>query len=168
MDFEQLIKQRYSVRHYKDTQVEDEKLQEVLNAARLAPSAANRQPIRIVVIRTKDWEDKLRTIYNRDWFIQAPIIICVVGLPGKAWTRYDGSNYYLVDAAIAMDHMILAAANLGLGTCWIAAFNPDAAKEVLNLSDNEEPVVFTPLGYPADQHGEKERKELQELVQYIN
>ena len=81
-----------------------------------------------------------------------------MGIPQKAWTRYDGRNYYLVDAAIAMDHLILAAANLGLGTCWIAAFNPEAAREVLNLPASVEPVVFTPLGYPADQPKAKERK----------
>jgi len=161
-----LVQQRYSVRAYKSIAVEEEKLQQVLNAARLAPSAANRQPFRVIVIQTKGRENELRKIYNRDWFVQAPIIICMVSLPQEAWTRYDGSNYFHVDAAIAMDHLILAATNIGLGTCWIAAFNPDAAKEVLNLPSHVEPIVFTPLGYPADKPKEKERKTIEDLVRF--
>jgi nitroreductase len=80
--------------------------------------------------------------------------------------RSDGKNYNDVDLAIAMDHLVLAAANLGLGTCWIAAFDPAAAREVMGLPEGVEPVAFTPLGYPADYPGPKERKPLEELVRY--
>jgi len=72
-----------------------------------------------------------------------------------------------VDATIAMDHLILAAANLGLGTCWVAAFDPAAARRVLGVREGEEPLAFTPIGYPADTPGPKLRKPLAELVRYI-
>jgi nitroreductase len=84
----------------------------------------------------------------------------------EAWTRRDGVNYAFVDATIAMDHLILAAAEAGLGTCWIAAFDAKAARSELHLPDGVEPVAFTPLGYPADQAPVKERRSLQQLVKY--
>ena len=166
MDFTQLITKRYSVRAYKPDPIEDGKLKQVLEAARLAPTAANRQPFQLIVIHTQGREMELRKIYNREWFTQAPIVICGVGLVKEAWTRYDDTKYTQVDVAIAMDHLILAATELGLGTCWIAAFNPNEARKVLGLPDNSEPVVFTPLGYPADQPKAKERKPLDNLVRY--
>lgn len=78
----------------------------------------------------------------------------------------DNKNYGDVDVTIAMDHLILAATELGLGTCWIGAFDPVAARDVLGLPEEVEPVAFTPLGYPADQPGTKRRKPLSELVRY--
>jgi nitroreductase len=166
MDFSELIKKRYSVRAYKPDLVEDDKLQQVLDAARLAPSAANRQPFQLIVIHTAGREAELRRIYHQSWLSQAPLVICICGLPERAWVRRDGQNYHYVDAAIAMDHLILAATSLGLGTCWVAAFDVDATREVLGLPDDVEPVAFTPLGYPADQLGPKDRKDLSELVRY--
>jgi nitroreductase len=94
------------------------------------------------------------------------LVICACGLPAQNWVRSDAKNYNDVDVAIAMDHLVLAAADLGLGTCWIAAFDPAAAREVLGLPDGVEPVAFTPLGYPADQPGPKARKASSELVRY--
>ena len=98
--------------------------------------------------------------------MQAPIVIVACGIPSESWRRRDGKNYCDVDVTIAMDHLILAATELGLGTCWIGAFNPDAAREVLGLPDNVEPIAFTPLGYPADQSGYKSRKSLNQMVRY--
>ena len=166
MVFSRLIEERYSVRSYKPDPVEEEKLQQVLEAARLAPTAANRQPFQIVVVHTKGREDDLKRIYGRDWFVQPPLVIAVCGIPALGWTRGEGKNYTDVDAAIVMDHLILAAANAGLGTCWIGAFDPDAAREVLGLPEAVEPIVFTPLGYPADKATPKKRKPLAELVRY--
>ncbi|MCE5199941.1 MAG: nitroreductase family protein [Armatimonadota bacterium] len=167
MDFSELIRSRYSVRAYKQDPVEDDKLNRVLEAARLAPTAANRQPFKIIVINTRGREKELNRVYSGEWFAQAPIVICVCVIPQIGWTRsFDAKNHCDVDAAIVMDHLILAAANEGLGTCWIGAFDPAAAREVLHLPDELEPVVFTPLGYSADQPRVKKRKELAELVQY--
>ncbi|MGQ9599073.1 MAG: nitroreductase family protein [Anaerolineae bacterium] len=164
MEFSELIRKRYSVRAYKPDPVEEEKLEQVLEAAQLAPTAANRQPFLLFVLPTAGRETELRRIYNREWFVQAPLIICACSVPAQGWVRMDGKPYTDVDVAIAMDHLILAATDLGLGTCWIAAFDPVAAREVLGLPDGVEPVIFTPLGYPADQPRPKNRKPLSELV----
>ena len=166
MEFSELVKTRYSVRAYKPDPVEDEVLQQVLEAARLAPTAANRQPLQLIVISTAGREAELRRVYNRDWFVQAPLVICACGIPAQGWVRKDGKNYTDVDVAIAMDHLILAATDAGLGTCWIAAFDPAAARQVLALPEGVEPVVFTPLGYPADRPKPKKRKALSELVRH--
>ena len=166
MEFSELIAARYSVRAYTSDPVEQEKLDQVLEAARLAPTAANRQPFQIIVIRTKGREEELQRIYGRDWFVQPPLVIGICGLPGRAWMRMDSRNYVDIDVAIVMDHLILAAANVGLGTCWVGAFNPAAAREILELPDDVEPLAFTPLGYAADQPRPKKRQPLSELVRY--
>jgi nitroreductase len=167
MEYAQLIAARYSVRAYRPDPVEDEKLEAVLEAARLAPTAANRQPFQLVVMHTAGREAEIGKIYHRPWFVQAPLVIAVCAISSLAWVREsDRFNARLIDAAIVADHLILAAANLGLGTCWVAAFNVEAARGVLQLSDEAEPVIFTPLGYPADQPGPKTRKPLSDLVRY--
>lgn len=167
MGFMELAASRYSVRAYKPDPVEGEKLHQVLEAARLAPTAANKQAFQLLVIHTTGRDEALKRIYGQDWFVQAPIVICACGFPGQNWVRRDGKNYNDVDVAIVMDHLILAAADLGLGTCWIGAFDPAAAREVLELPEGVEPIVFTPLGYPADTIRPKRRKDLAELVRYL-
>jgi len=164
--FSELAAKRYSVRAYKPDPVEEEKLLRVLEAARLAPTANNQQPLQIIVIHTAGREQELQRIYGRGWFTQAPLVICACGVPAQGWRRRDGKSYTDIDVAIAVDHLTLAAAELGLGTCWIAAFDPLAAREVLGLPDGVEPIAFTPLGYPADQPRPKQRKPLSELVRY--
>ncbi|MGB9977634.1 nitroreductase family protein [Methanobacterium sp.] len=166
MEFLELIEKRYSVRAYNPENIEDEKLNTVLEAARLAPTAVNYQPFQIIVIHTKDREMELNRIYPAEWFVQPPIILCICAVRDKAWTRRDGKNFMDIDAAIVMDHIILAATSVGLGTCWIGAFDAKSAKEILNLPEGVEPILFTPLGYPADEPGTKRRKELSELVRY--
>jgi nitroreductase len=162
----ELIAARYSVRAYKPDPVPDALLAQVLEAARLAPTADNRQPFMLIVLRTAGRQTELKRVYNRDWFVGAPLVIAACGLPGQAWVRRDGKNYMDVDVTIALDHLILAATDLGLGTCWVAAFDPAAAREVLCLPDTAEPIAFTPLGYPADDLRPKERKPLADLVRY--
>ncbi|MGZ7116235.1 MAG: nitroreductase family protein [Methanobacterium sp.] len=166
MDFLDLVKSRYSVRAYKNQPVEEEKLEKILEAARFAPTAVNYQPFKIIVINTEGREDDLKRVYQAEWFSEAPVLICVCCEPQNAWVRRDGKNYADVDATIVMDHIILTATSLGLGTCWIGAFDAEAVKIILKLPDGVEPLVFTPIGYPADEKGEKKRKELSELVKY--
>ncbi len=161
-----VITNRYSVRAYQNRPVEDEKLQKVLDAARLAPTAVNKQPFRLVVMQTQGHESELNRVYHREWFVQAPLVICICTVPAEAWNRRDGKNYADVDATIAMDHLILMAAELGLGACWIGNFDPAAARQVFALADGWEPLILTPLGYPADQPHPKIRKELAELVRF--
>ena len=167
MDFQELIRARYSCRAYRNDPVAEDQLAQVLEAARLAPTADNRQPFRLVVIHTAGREQELQRVYGKDWFVQAPLVIAACGVPAENWVRkQDGKNYNDVDVAIVMDHLILAAADLGLGTCWIAAFDPAAARELLELPEGVEPVAFTPLGHPADTPRQKTRKKSDELVRY--
>jgi nitroreductase len=167
MEFFELIAKRYSVRAYRPDPVEPEKLQRVLEAARLAPTAANRQPFQLIVAHTAGREADLRRVYHREWFLQAPLVILACGLPAQGWVRgFDGVNYTAVDVAIAFDHLTLAAAAQGLGTCWIAAFDPAAVRTVFALPPEAEPIALTPLGYPADELGKKVRKPLEQLVRW--
>ena len=165
MNFQALIRARYSVRAYKPDPVDEDKLACILEAARLAPTAANRQPVRVMVIPTKGREKEMARIYSREWFVQAPLVLCVCALPSEAWVRKaDGWNAAEVDAAIVMAHIVLAAAEEGLGTCWIAAFDPAAARDVLGLPPEVIPSAFTPLGIPADTAAPKKRRPLADLV----
>jgi nitroreductase len=166
MDFRQVIEARYSVRAYRSDPVPEGLLAQVLEAARLAPTACNRQPFRLIVIRTAGREAELSRLYSRPWVVQAPLIIAGVGVPAEGWERRDGRPYWDVDVAIAFDHLTLAAASVGLGTCWIAAFDPKAARELLGLPPEVEPLLLTPLGYAADEPSVRHRRPLSELVRY--
>lgn len=167
MNFNELVQKRYSVRAYRPDAVEPEKLNMVLEAFRLAPTAANRQPFRLYVIETAKHREVLARLYHREWFTQAPLVIGIAAVADEAWTRRDGKNYADVDAAIAFDHLIMQAADLGLGTCWIAAFDPAVARELMNLPQGWEPLCFTPLGYPADDLRPKIRKNIDDMVIYL-
>lgn len=167
MDFYEVIKNRRSIRAYKTDPVEDDKLIRILNAARVAPSAANRQPLSFIVVKDDKTKQKLKDAYSQKWFFTAPIIICACALPDMAWKRNDGKSYVDVDVTIAMDHLILAASAEGLGTCWIAAFKPKVVKEVLNIPNNIEPLILTPLGYPESIPEPTYRKPLEEIIREI-
>jgi nitroreductase len=166
MEFSELIQKRYSARAYKSKPVEQDKLNKVLEAAILAPTAANRQPFRLLVVRTEGRQAELKRIYGRDWFVQAPLVVCACAVKDESWIRRDGKNYAEVDATIAFTHLVLAARDLGLGTCWIAAFDPAGARDVLKLPPELEPVAFSPLGYPADEAKPKRRRPASDLVLY--
>jgi len=172
MDFQELIIRRESVRNYNPNKpVPKEVLDRILNAGRVAPSAANRQPWKFLIVTSKEMLEKVHECYTKDWFRAAPVILIVVGKREDAWTRrYDGYNSLETDLTIAMDHMILAATNEGVGSCWIAAFEPTILRKALKLDSNEEVFAITPLGYPIadyEHRGEKNRKELSELVSYL-
>ena len=166
MNFLDLVKRRFSVRVYEGTPVPEEKLEMVLEAGRLAPSAANRQAWRLVVVRDERQRRALGEAYPRDWFWSAPVILVVCMDAAKAWVRADGKNYSDVDGAIFMDHMTLCAASLGLGTCWIGAFDPDKVRHVLSIPGHVEPIAMTPLGVPAEPVRAKSRKPLAEVVNF--
>ncbi len=165
MDYSQLFEQRYSVRAYERREVEPDKLHRVLEAFTVAPTAANRQPIGLVIMQTKGHEADLKRVYAADWFTsQAPYVLIGCTLPDKAWVRRDGHNYADVDIAIAFDHLVTAATGEGLGTCWVGAFDPVAARKVFQLPEGVEPIVMTPLGYPADSPRPRLRKKFEQLI----
>ena len=167
MEFSDLIEKRYSVRGYKPDKIEKEKLDKVLKAGMLAPTGVNAQAFKIYVIDTLKHKEALKKIYHQPWFVEAPIVLCLAMAPSQCWTRpWDGKNISDIDAGIVMDHMILAACDLGLGTCFIGAFKKYAAVDLLELDEEYEPVLFTPLGYPNDKGRNTSRKTLDELVIY--
>jgi nitroreductase len=167
MDFFQCVQGRFSVRGYTDDEVEQEKLDKILEAGRLAPTACNLQAFKTLVIPTKKYHEQLKGIYAGSFFTEAPLVLGVFADYNAAWVRGDGKNYAYVDAAIVMDHMILAAAAQDLGTCWIGAFNAAAAREFAGLGPGWEPLAFTPLGYTDRTVPRKTRKSLEELVRYL-
>ena len=167
MNFYEVIKKRCSIRSYKPNPVEEEKLNRIFEAARMAPSAANRQPICFVIIKDEKTKQQLKRVYDEKWFYTAPIIICVCSIPEKAWIRSDGRNYADIDAAIAMDHLILAATEEGLATCWVAAFKVSILKSLLKLPPGVEPIAMTPIGYPQDIPEPTYRKPIEDIVKNI-
>lgn len=167
MSFYEVIKKRCSIRSYKPNPVEEEKLNRILEAARMAPSAANRQPICFVIIKDEKTKQQLKRVYDEKWFYTAPIIVCVCSIPEKAWIRSDGRNYADIDAAIAMDHLILAATEEGLATCWVAAFKVSILKSLLKLPPGVEPLAMTPIGYPQDIPEPTYRKPIEDIVKNI-
>lgn len=165
MDFLALARSRCSVRAFRPDPVEEEKLQAVLEAGRLAPSACNKQPWSFVVLRDPEQRGRLKAVYDKPWFYEAPVVVAVCCETARAWVRrQDAKPHGEVDCAIAVDHMTLCAQALGLGTCWVCAFDPAAAREVLGLPAGVEPVAFFPLGYPAEAGRPKQRKDLAEVV----
>jgi nitroreductase len=171
MTFLELAKKRYSVRKYKNIPVEEDKLQQVLEAGRVAPSAVNFQPLHFIVFREEEMRKKVADTYEIGaWIYEAPVIIMICGDHSKAWRRPDGKGHCDIDAAIAADHMTLAAAELGLGTCWVCNFDTRVLHKLLRLPPHVEAIVLLPLGYPADQgdpgRHETKRKKMEEIVHW--
>lgn len=170
MDFLELVSERYSVRKYEQRGIEKEKLDYVLECARLAPLAVNRQPWKLIVAQSEEARAALCQCYHNEWFAQAPVIIAVCVDADAAWTRpNDGKNHADIDGSIAAEHICLAAASQGLGTCWVCNFDMAATRTALNLPDNVHPVVLIPIGYPADTASTRHtvRKAASEIVEYI-
>lgn len=167
MGFLDIAKSRYSVRGYDNKEVEKDKLLQILEAGRLAPSAVNYQPVHFIVITDEEQKKKIYETYPRGWLEEAPVIIVACGDHSVSWKRRDGKDHCDIDVAIAVDHMTLAAADLGLGTCWICAFDAEKCSKLLKLPDNLEPMVLLPVGYPKQGRlTEIKRKGLDEIVSW--
>jgi nitroreductase len=171
MNFLKLARNRYSCRSYQSTPVEAEKLNYVLEAGRIAPSAANRQPWHFLVIQNEDTRKKLFAAYQREWYVQAPVHLIICGNKNQSWKRsYDGMDALDIDIAIATDHITLAATEQGLATCWICNFDPQKCREILDLPDEITPIVILSLGYPVDEvnpeRHETARKKSEEIIHY--
>jgi len=164
MDLYEAIRRRRSVRAYSGAPVEPEKLQRVLDAARLAPTARNRQQFRIVVVRDAATRRALAEAAGQDFLAQAPVVLAAVGLtPGDRMHCQIPTDP--VDCAIVLDHIALAAAAEGLGTCWIGHFDQDACRRILFVPDGARIIELMPLGHPAGPPaGPRPRKSLDELV----
>jgi len=172
MDFIELIENRESIRDYNpQSKVSKNILLKICEAGRIAPSASNKQPWNFLIISSDEMLQKVRPCYHRDWFKKAPHILVVVGDRSSSWVRkIDDYNSIETDLTIAMDHMILAAEALGVGTCWISAFDNKVLRAAINLADNEVVYNITPLGYPNKEFRKKEvkiRKSIDEVVEFL-
>ena len=164
MDVFTAVSQRSSVRAYKATPVEEEKLRKILEAARLSPSASNRQDWKFVVVKNRETRKKLaQAAFGQSFIGQAPVVIVACGTEPKAMMAC-GQATHTVNVSIACAYMILEAYELGLGTCWIGAFNENEVKEILNIPRHVRAVAMTPVGYPDEPPSKKSRKSLDQII----
>ena len=169
MNFNDIAKKRFSARTYMDKEIPQDVLDEILEAAHVAPTAANLQPVRIFVINSEEAKAKLAKGAN---IYKAPVALLVCADKSKAWTRpFDGHQSGDIDASILTDHMMLCATEKGLGTVWICYFKPDVISKEFNLPENLVPVNILALGYTkeeaaADRHSQT-RISMDELVSYL-
>lgn len=167
MDVMTAIKRRRSIRAYKSTEVEDEKLNLILEAARLSPSARNLQNWKFIVVRDKKLRERLvEAAAGQEFVGEAPVtLIACATASERIMTCGQPAN--TIDLSIALSFMMLEAAELGLGTCWLGSFYEDKVKEVLNLPEGYRVVAMTPLGYPDENPSLRPRKSIEEIVEYI-
>lgn len=166
MDLYECIRVRYSVRAYQDKDIPDEVLRRILEAARLAPSASNRQDWKFIIVKDPELKQQVAQAARHQMFIaQAPVIIAGVSLNPDRLMSCEVPAY-AVDLGIAMEHIALAAVTEGLGTCWIGDFSQNRVKELLKVPEEYKVVELMPLGYPADKPRVKVRKSLEEIISY--
>jgi len=163
MDVYEAIEQRYSVRNYAETAIEDDKLQRILNAGRLAPSGRNGQHWKFIVVTDADRRSALAEAAEQPFLAEAPVILAVVDT-GGGHVMACGVPAGPVDCAIAIDHIALAATAEGLGTCWIGHFNQDACRRILGVPDPNVIIEMLPMGYSAAAAPEKSRKPIEDVV----
>ncbi len=164
MDVFAVINQRRSVRAYKPAEIEEEKLRKVLEAARLSPSASNRQDWKFIVVRDRETKKRLaRAAFGQSFIGEAPAVIVACGTEPKA-IMACGQPTSTVDVSIACAFMILEACDLGLGTCWIGAFNEGEVRKILKIPELVRVVAVIPLGYPDEGPSQRERKDLDQVI----
>ena len=151
------IRTRRSIRKYKSEPIPEEKLRTILEAARLAPSAGNRQPWRFIVIQNTERKKALAKVANNQTFLDASAIIVATGDPDVS------ARWYEKDPMIALEHIVLAATALGYGTCWIGAFDEDAIKHLLKIPTNVKVIALLPIGIPDETPAPRPRKEFSEI-----
>jgi nitroreductase len=172
MEYSELIRTRESIRNYDpEKPVPKEILEKILDAGRYAPSACNIQPWKFLVVSSAAVLEKVRASYNKVWFKDAPHILVIVGFRNQSWIRsYDGYNSIETDLAIAMTHILLAAENEGVATCWIEAYNPSILREGLNIKGDQVIFGITPLGYPRPgfrKTKNKQRKPFGDIAEFL-
>jgi nitroreductase len=171
MEFEQLVKDRYSVRSFLDKEVEQEKIEKIVEAAHISPSAKNLQPVRIFVIKDplikQEFAKVCRCTFN------APVIIITAYDISKSWHSHlmEGYQSGETDASIVTTTMMLMAHNLGLGSCWVGLFNKDDISKILNLDNNLIVTSLLPIGYPSKEStpsvNHNNKIDIKEMVKYL-
>jgi len=161
MDFMEVVRRRRSIRKYKPDPISQDQLLSILEAARLAPSWANSQCWKFVVVTEPQARHALAKAGN-EWAAHAPVMIAACADPSKPGTKGDQA-YYMLDIGIAMEHIMLAAADQGLGTCWIGWFDEAVAKQALGVPDHIRVVAYTPLGVPDETPEPRPRKPMPDI-----
>ncbi len=168
MDVSEAIRKRRSVRKYQARKIENDKLDRVLEAGRLAPSARNLQEWKFIVVRDGSRRKRLAEAAKGQTFVgEAPVVIAACATVTD-YVMTCGQLTYPIDLAIAVEHMVLQAAAEGLGTCWIGAFYEEEVKKVLNIPPEVRVVALLPIGYPDESPSPRPRKEMKEIVAFEN
>ncbi len=169
-EFIKLAQERSSIRKYSNKEVSCEVINQIIESARIAPSAVNFQPWKFLIIKGEKSKQIVRESYKREWFATAPLYIIACGNHQEAWHRsFDGKDHTDIDIAIAVEHICLSATSAGLGTCWVCNFDAKKLKTDLSLPEDLEPIAIIPLGYP-EGDGDvrpKKRKTTEEIVQWL-
>ncbi len=169
MDLYEVLKNRRSVRKYKPDPVPEDKLPTLLDAARIAPSWSNKQCWRFIVVRDQETKKKLaesmpeKNPAKKAVGETAPVVLVLCADPAASGFQ-DGKDYYLLDAGLALQQLMLAAHAEGLGTCWVAWFDEEKARAACAVPKDHRVVALTPLGIPEKQPSERPRKELEEIT----
>jgi len=159
------IRKRYSCRAYQDKPIEQEKLDEIFEAARLAPSAKNLQDWRFVVVRDAETKVKLAEAANNQTFLSKAGVI-IIACSNNEYVMAGGQAIGPIDVAIALEHISLQAMELGLGTCWIGSYKEEKVREIAGIPDDIQIIELMGLGYPADKRREPKRQPIEDIVCY--
>jgi len=163
--FKELANKRFACRKYTDEPVSKADIEYIMDCVRLAPSAHNFQPWKFLIVTSEKGKEKIRQCYNRPWFANVPMFVLCFKSLNDAWVRQDDNkNHGDIDLGIAVEHLCLAAADRGLGTCWVCNFDVATTKKLFPI-EGFEPVAIIPIGHiaPDCSHSEKRRKELSEI-----
>jgi len=169
MEFYDVIKNRQSIKKFKDSPIHKEKLARMINAAMMSPSWKNKSAYKFILVdEKKELEQLSKAIMNKDnsasqSILEAPMTAVIVADP-EASGEVENREYYLVDSAIAMEHFILSATNEGYGTCWIAAIDEDIIKKALSIPGNYKVVAMTPIGEISESKGHYDKKDIKDFV----
>jgi len=169
MQFYDVVKTRQSIKKFKDTPINNEKLAKIINAAMMSPTWKNKASFKFILVDEKSELSEIsKAILNKDnsaaqSILDAPMTAIVVADPNDSG-KVENKEYYLVDSAIAMEHFVLAATNEGYGTCWIAALNEDLIKNTLSIPNNYKVIAITPIGEIAESKDHNEKKEIRDFV----
>ena len=167
MDFNKVISSRRSIRSYKTDPIPESALAQITETVQQAPSACNLQPWEFRIIFNDKIREAICRVYTQKWLAEAPAIVVALGNSATAWKRLDGSSIIDMDIGIAMEHLVLAAAAEGLGTCWICAYDVKNMNQALEITAPWNALAISPLGYPAQQPGDISRKPADEIVKVV-
>ena len=165
MEFYEVLKTRRSIRSYKPDAVPENALRNIAEAVNLAPTACNKQPFKLLLVRDPEMRKTICSNCHFGFLAEAPVIAVMMTNESASWTRYEGDPAADIDASIAMEHLVLAAAAEGLGTCWICAFSRPQMNEALKIQAPWSAFALSPIGYAAGAPRPFSRKALDEVVE---